>query len=90
MACFKYGSSQYHKDRRVGSDYVKSVELKRLSRWCGVVVIGKGVPAPGMLIHVTLTMVRNRQSVMPPKAPRVAEQCDVNIHQSINSIKPSF
>ncbi|GFV65644.1 hypothetical protein TNCV_1051351 [Trichonephila clavipes] len=55
--------------------HVKSVELKRPPRWCGVVV-RRGGASSGVVHH--LTMVQNFA-----KSPRVAEHCDVNI-QSIN------
>ncbi|GFU49899.1 uncharacterized protein TNCV_4686561 [Trichonephila clavipes] len=49
------------------------------SRWCSVVV-RRGVASSGV-VHVILPWFKNTWSVA--KSPRVAEQCDVNIHSCI-------
>ncbi|GFU95787.1 uncharacterized protein TNCV_4903791 [Trichonephila clavipes] len=46
------------------------------SRWCGVVVRREG--ASSCVVHVTRAWFKNKWSIT--KSPRVAEQCDVNIH----------
>ncbi|GFV18274.1 hypothetical protein TNCV_269771 [Trichonephila clavipes] len=61
--------------------HVKSVgELKRFSRWCGVVVRER---VPAQVSSTSLDHGSKTWSIV--KSPRAAEQCDVNI-QSINLI----
>ncbi|GFW61450.1 hypothetical protein TNCV_346981 [Trichonephila clavipes] len=49
------------------------------SRWCGVVVRRGG--ASSGVVHVTLPWFKITLSVA--KSPRVAEQCDINIHSPL-------
>ncbi|GFU49015.1 uncharacterized protein TNCV_2333091 [Trichonephila clavipes] len=51
------------------------------SRWCGV-VFGRGVPA--QVLSTSLDYDSKLRA--PSKSPRVAEQCDVNIHSLTNSL----
>ncbi|GFV10772.1 hypothetical protein TNCV_1756101 [Trichonephila clavipes] len=59
--------------------HVKTVGDETSSRWCGVVVReGCQLASSTSLDHGS-----KLRGPTPPKSPRVAEQCDVNI-QSIN------
>ncbi|GFV09489.1 uncharacterized protein TNCV_3158871 [Trichonephila clavipes] len=56
------------------------------SRWCGAVV-RRGGSSSGVVL-VTLPWFKMTRSVA--KSPRVAEQCDVNIHSLTRSVSRSF
>ncbi|GFW80209.1 uncharacterized protein TNCV_461161 [Trichonephila clavipes] len=65
------------KTRRVGQRYTLNLSTADTSsRWCGVVVRKRG--ASSGVVHVTSPWLKITWSVA--KRPRVAEQCDVNLH----------
>ncbi|GFW75520.1 uncharacterized protein TNCV_4427031 [Trichonephila clavipes] len=65
------------KTRRVGQRRTLNLSIAETSsRWCGVVVRRGG--ASSGVFHVTSSRLKITWSVA--KSPRVAEQCDVNIH----------
>ncbi|GFV22759.1 hypothetical protein TNCV_4278421 [Trichonephila clavipes] len=67
----------HKKTRRVGQRCTLNLSRAEMSsRWCGVVV-RKGVPA-----QVSPSSLDHASKLRGPslKAPRLAEQCDVNIH----------
>ncbi|GFY16378.1 uncharacterized protein TNCV_2350221 [Trichonephila clavipes] len=63
--------------RHVGKRFTLNMSrAETSSRWCGVVVRREG--ANSGVVHVTSSWYKMTWSVA--KSPRVAEQCDVNIH----------
>ncbi|GFU78031.1 uncharacterized protein TNCV_4855091 [Trichonephila clavipes] len=69
-------SSVPFKTRRVGQRCTLNLSRAETSRWCGVVV--RRGECQLRCRHVTLPWFKITWSVA--KSPRVAEQCDVNIH----------
>ncbi|GFS70886.1 uncharacterized protein TNCV_2719691 [Trichonephila clavipes] len=71
------------KTRRVGQRCTLNLSrAETSSRWCGVVVTRRGVPA-----QVSSTSLDHGSKLRgpSPKSPRVAEQCDVNINSLTHS-----
>ncbi|GFU59957.1 uncharacterized protein TNCV_667481 [Trichonephila clavipes] len=78
VACLVTSSSPVPlKTRRVGQRCMLNLlRAETSSHWCGVVVRRGGVPAQVS----SSSLDRGSKLRGPSPSPRVAEQCDVNIH----------